>query len=40
MKLVEEKEKHGFFFWGVGETKFQFCLLGIMECVWILIVVS
>jgi len=32
MKLAEEKERGGFFFWGMGEGKFRFCLLGNMEC--------
>jgi hypothetical protein len=40
MKLAEEKERHGFFFRGVGEAKFSFYLLGSMECVSILIIVS
>jgi hypothetical protein len=39
MKLVEEKERQGIFFWGMGNAKFRFCLLGIMVCVWILIVI-
>jgi hypothetical protein len=40
MKLADEKKRRGFFFWGMGEAKFRFCLLGSMECVWILIIVS
>jgi hypothetical protein len=32
--------KGGFFFWGMGEAKFRFCLLRSMECVWILIIIS
>jgi hypothetical protein len=31
----DKREGKQFFFWGVGEAKFWFCLLGSMAFVWI-----
>jgi hypothetical protein len=41
MKLGEQRrEKENVFFWGVGEAKFQFNLLGSVAFVWIWIILS
>jgi hypothetical protein len=40
IKLTEKEEHAIFFLLGMGEAKFQFCLLRSMAFVWIFIVIS